>query len=610
MRQSLLKTCFLFVCFILNVIIFAFHADASENKSTARYVINFEDVKDAFPSSMMSDDQFLELIEKRAFLFYWYEANPKNGLVKDRANNFIRSQKLADAVSSSASTGFALSAICIGVERGWVDKDSGYERILTVLKYYRDQQQNFNGFFYHWLNMETGKREWNSEVSTIDTTLFFAGVIFAAEYFKGTEIETIAEQLYQNADWQHYQNNGLFLSMGWTPESGFIPDRWNRYCEGLILDVLAIASPTHGVSPDVWRSTEKPVGTYKGMTSIACGPLFTHHYSQLYIDYRNMNDGFANYHINTMLAALCNREFCVENKGKSKTFNEFSWGLTACDGPGVYKVFGAPPGAPGIEGIAAPTCPGGSLVFSPAICIRSLRYIYDNDYKLIWGHYGFCDSYDVGNHWHSPDVIGIDQGAIMLSIENYRSGLVWKYFTKNKYIQDGLKKIGFKIGKGNPVSLEGRWQMKKINDYQNYNDMIKDNSGWTNVDLPEGLAYLGMNNYRGFIWFKKKFNFSDDDLNQFEGESLGLSLGAIDDVDITYLNGMRIGGTGQISTRYASAWNKSRVYPLRQEMFNKNGENILGVLVYVSGNTGGTGGIYRGPLWIAPKDQLEYQSLK
>jgi hypothetical protein len=187
---------------------------------------------------------------------------------------------------------------------------------------------------------------------------------------------------------------------------------------------------------------------------------------------------------------------------------------------------------------------------------------------------------------------------------------VWKYFTANKYIQEGLKKIGFRIGKGNPVSLEGNWQMKKIKDYQNYNEMIKDTSGWTNVGLPESLTYLGARDYRGFVWFKKKFNLTPDDLKQFGGEAVGISLGAIDDVDITYLNGFRVGGTGQLPPRYIGAWDKSRVYPMREELLSKNGENTIAVLVYVSGNTGGTGGIYRGPLWIAPKDQLSFQSLR
>ncbi len=574
------------------------------------YVLQYEDVKDPEKSSNLTDDKFLELIEKRAFLFFWHEANPENGLVKDRGLNFVRSKKLTDANSSSAATGFALTAICIGIERGWVDRDTGYKRILITLRYYLKNQKHYNGMFIHFVNMKTGKRDGSSEVSTIDTALFLAGAILAGEYFKGTEVEKLADKLYKQADWAYYLNNTGFVSMGLIPEKGIIEYYWGAYCEGLILNIMAIGSPTYPVSADVWYKMNKQIRTYRGMTSIACGPCFTHHYSQLYIDFRNMNDGLANYHINTILAMICNRDYCIEKGSTYKTFNKFSWGLTACDGyDGTYKVFGAEPemNKPEPDGTAAPTCVGASVAFAPTMAIPSLRYMYDNYKNFIWGHFGFTDSYNMDKNWRSDWIIGIDQAAIMLAIENYRSGMVWKYFMKNKYIQEGLKRIGFKISKGIPISLEGKWDIKTMEKEIPYKEIIKDKNNWKKVWVPDSLQYQGYENYKGYVWYITEFNVSDKDLDQFGGEELGISLGAIDDVDKTYLNGKKIGQTGKFPPNMETAWDKTRVYKVKKKDFKINKKNTLAVLVYSDILHCG---IYRGPIWIATYEQLQYQSLK
>ena len=402
-----------------------------------------------FPVQGISDDEFLDTVEEKTFWFFWDEANPSNGLIQDRARNFT-----SDIYnhSSIASVGFGLTAICVAHSRGWISYNEAYERILTTLKTFRDGPvQDKNGFFYHWLNMDTGARYGTCEVSSIDTTLFLAGALFAGQYFRGTEIETIADELYRAADWEWMSNGTKFVNMSWTPESEFGSSYWDSFNEGVLLDVLAIGSPTHPKNIDCWTDMARPNGTYAGYTLIYCSPynpLFVHQYPHIWIDFRRKEYNGTNYFENSRKATLANRQFCIDHQDDYATYGPKCWGLTAGDDPdgGYNGQYGAEPrDAVGDDGTVQPAAAGGSIMFTPEESIEALKYMYDNYKNFIWGKYGFCDGFNLDRltDWRSEDVIGISQGAIMLAIENYRTGMVWDIFMQIPYITDALNEMGF-----------------------------------------------------------------------------------------------------------------------------------------------------------------------
>jgi len=390
----------------------------------------------------LSDTELLDLIQQKCFNFFWNEVNTNNGLIKDRANNFSSDSYTC---ASIASVGFGLTAICIGENRGWVSYDDAYKRVLTTLNFFKSSAAGTNGFYYHFLDINTGARYGDCEVSSIDTALFLAGALFAGQYFKGTEIETLADELYKKADWTWMCNGTDFICMGWK-DGGFLSIYWDTYNEGVLLDVLAIGSPTHPPinSPFCWKGMTRPTGQYAEYNLIYCSwhnSLFIHQYPQLYIDLRNKVCDFIDYYENSISATYANKIYCNNIFG----YNENCWGVTACDGPTGYYAYGAPPwdSAALNDGTIAPTAAGGSVMFTPEISVKALRYFYENYYNKLWGKYGFADSFNPKMDWYATDVLGIDLGAILLSIENYRTGMVWNTFMKISYITNALNKMGF-----------------------------------------------------------------------------------------------------------------------------------------------------------------------
>ncbi len=395
------------------------------------------------------NEEFLDLVQKKAFEFFWYEANTENGLIKDRANNFGPDNY---KISSIASVGFGLTAICIAEKRGWLKHEEAYSRVLTTLKFFKEKMKREYGFFYHFVHMDNGEPLRKSEVSSIDTVLFLAGALFCGEFYKGTEVEELARQIYLTVDWFSMLNGGTTLSMGYKPahlpDAGFIVDRWSYYSEAMLLYLLAIGSPTHPIPAEYWYEWQRPIRKYKDYTVVSFPALFVHQYSHLWIDFRNKHDTIADYFQNSIDATLANRQFCIDNMEKYKTYGPDSWGLTACDGPDGYSVHGAAPSIypPKHDGTVAPTAAGGSLMFTPKESISCLRNLYSKHKDKIWGIYGFSDAFNLDRNWYASDVIGIDQGAIVLSIENYRSGMVWEYFMRNEYIKTAMQKAGFQEG--------------------------------------------------------------------------------------------------------------------------------------------------------------------
>ena len=422
----------------------------------------------------------IEDLEHRTFLFFWDLADKKSGMIPDRWPT--------ESFSSIAATGFGLTAYIVGAERKYITRDEASERVLKTLLFLYQLPQGeqasyvggYRGFFYHFINMHTGFRFKEVELSTIDTGLLMAGVLSCMSYFDGdneTEISIrkVADKLYKRVEWNGTLNGKDILSMGWHPESGFINSYWYGYNEAMILIVMAMGSPTHPVGASCWKAWTSKYNwaSWKGYEHVNFGPLFGHQYSHQYIDFRGIKDEYMkskgiDYFENSRRATYTQQAYCIENPEKFKDYSKDIWGLTACDGPGYSKntwngkdqVFDGY-SARGIaadyhvdDGTLAPTAAGGSIAFAPEICLPALEAMFNKYGDLLYQKYGFKDSFNptytwgAGNDkgWFDKDYLGIDQGPILLMIENYRSGLIWKIMKKNPYIIEGLKKAGFTGG--------------------------------------------------------------------------------------------------------------------------------------------------------------------
>lgn len=384
------------------------------------------------------DEAFLDKLEHDSILYFAEQANPANGLVKDSSR--------PGAPCSVAAVGFSLTAMCIGESRGWIDRDKAYERVLRTLKVFRNDVPHEHGFYYHFLDMRTAARTWTSELSSIDTALFLAGALFAGEYFKGTEVEQIAKELYERVEWPWMMNGKSVMCMGWKPESGFLWYYWDSYSEAIILYALAIGSPTHPIPKEAWDAWKRPVDTYKNYTVVYCstGSLFTYQYSHAWIDFRGLYDGDINYFDNSVAATKANREFCIDRSTEYKTYGENSWGLTASLGPDGYRGYGAKPGEGLNDGTIAPCGMAGSIVFDWQSCVNGLKYLYDTHKNFLYGKYGFKDAFNLNRDWWAEEYLGIDVGITLIMIENYHSGLVWTTFMKlepiNRWIDLCMKR--------------------------------------------------------------------------------------------------------------------------------------------------------------------------
>ena len=387
----------------------------------------------------LDNDALLETISKRTFDYFWNEANPNTGLIKDRSTE--------DSPSSIAAVGFGLSSIPIAVERGWITRDEGYQRTLTTLETFANGGvEGQRGFYYHFVDMATGRRAYDSELSSIDTALFIAGALTAGEYFDKTEVSRLADKLYRKVDWVWMQggDDGL-VRMGWSPEGGFLKARWGAgFDEGLLLYILAIGAPKHRVSAELWDEIARPVREdYNGdpYIYIAAEPLFIYQYPLAWLNLRDMEDSYANYPNNTAIACERNADFSAARAGEYETYQNGVWGLSASDGPTGYKAYGAAEG--NHDGTIAPYASIACLPFTEDLAWESLRAMLGQYKSLVWGDYGFVSAINEDELWYSYDYIGIDQGDILLNIENYRTGQVWNLFMQNKRVRKALKRVGF-----------------------------------------------------------------------------------------------------------------------------------------------------------------------
>jgi len=384
-------------------------------------------------SLIVQDEEFLEKIERDSFRYFEKEINPENGLIKDSSR--------PGSPCSVAAVGFGLTALCIGESRGWIEKGEAYFRILRVLRTFKDKVPHEKGFFYHFINMRTGERAWNSEISSIDTALFLAGALFAGEYFKGTPIESLARELYERVEWPWMLNGKKVFCMGWKPETGFLPYYWDSYSEAMILYALAIGSPTYPIKKDSWLAWARKTDNYKGYEVIYSffGSIFTYQYSHAWIDFRNLYDNDVNYFENSINACMANRQFCADNSEKYVTYGQNRWGLTACIGPEGYKGYGAKPGVAYNDGTVAPYGMAGSIVFAEEESIMGLKHLYENYKNQIYGKYGFKDAFNTDRGWWAEEYLAIDVGITLIMIENYRTELIWNKFNQISAIDKWIK---------------------------------------------------------------------------------------------------------------------------------------------------------------------------
>lgn len=391
------------------------------------------------------DENFLEDLERQGCLFFWEQGSPTSGQVLDRARNDLNGARDPRRMASIAATGFGLTALCIADHRGYLPHAQIVERVKTTLQWHLNILPEVHGFFYHFSDIETGKRVSGVELSSIDTSLLLCGILTAGAYFDDAQIHSLAHQIYERVDWPWMLNGGKTFSMGWHPEEGFLKSRWKTYCELMMIYLLAIGSPTHPVSGEYWKNFSRPVIHYSGFDFISGNdPIFTHQYSQAWYDFRGKRDAYADYFENSVTATRAHKAFCLSYP---KWYSEDYWGITASDSEGGYTAWGGPPAQGPIDGSVVPSAAAGSLAFLPAECLAVLRAMRSKWGKQAWGRYGFVDAFHPAANWYDPDVLGIDQGISVLMAENLRSGLIWNTFMRNPECVTAMQRAGFH-GKG------------------------------------------------------------------------------------------------------------------------------------------------------------------
>jgi hypothetical protein len=387
------------------------------------------------------DEAFLDDLERQGCLFFWEQASPKTGQILDRARNDLTGSRDPRTMASIASTGFGLTALCIADRRGYLPHAQVVERVRTTLDWHLNSMPEVHGFFYHFTDIETGKRVKGVELSSIDTSLLLCGILTAGAYFQDETIHSLAQQIYTRVDWPWMLNGGTTFSMGWHPESGFLDARWAHYCELMMIYLLAIGSPSHPIPPEYWSSFTRPIIHYKGFDYISGNdPIFTHQYSQAWFDFRFKRDSYADYFGNSITATRAHKAFCLSYP---KWYNEDYWGVTASDYEGGYTAWGGPPAQGPLDGTVVPSAAAGSLAFLPADCLSVLRAMRSKWGKHAWGRYGFVDAFHPAANWYDADVLGIDQGISVLMAENLRSGLVWSTFMRNPECTTAMVRAGF-----------------------------------------------------------------------------------------------------------------------------------------------------------------------
>jgi len=422
-------------------------------------------------------DPFFADLEERTFRFFWETGNPRNGLIPDRYPT--------PSFASTAAVGFGLTAYPIGVERGYISRQAARQRVLATLRFFATEA-NQHGFFYHFIDMRSGARSKESEVSTMDTALLLAGMLFCETYFDGDdpeemEIRTLAEEIYRRVDWTWAQPRPPAVALAWTPEEGFASLDWNGYNEAMLIYLLALGSPTHPVDEQAWTrwtsTYDQFWGTLYDQTFLGFAPLFGHQFTHVWVDFRGIQDAYMrehglDYFENSRRATYAQRRYAIANPKQWQGYGKNVWGMSASDGPGpgrepyegenrrflTYAARGVAVGRIVDDGTIAPTAAISSLPFAPEIVLPATLEMYHRFGSSIYSSYGFLDAFNASFRgpqspqeptlpgWVDRDYIGIDQGPILAMIENYRSSLVWRVMHGNSYMREGLERAGFSGG--------------------------------------------------------------------------------------------------------------------------------------------------------------------
>ncbi|MGO9805035.1 MAG: glucoamylase family protein [Steroidobacteraceae bacterium] len=429
-------------------------------------------------SQVRADDPLLDDLEARTFRFFWETADPHTGLIPDRYPG--------PSFASIAAVGFALTAYPIGVERGYISRAAARTRVLTTLRFFA-RAHNEHGFFYHFLDMRSGKRAGNSEISTVDTALLLAGMIFCETYFdssdpRDAEIRRLAEEIYERADWTWAQPRAPAVALAWTPEAGFSTRDWTGYNEAMVVYLLALGSPTHPIGVQAWTqwtsTYDRYWGTLYDQTFLGFAPLFGHQYTHVWVDFRGIRDQFMrdhglDYFENSRRATYTQRRYAIANPKHWEAYGRNVWGISASDGPGpasenclgqqcsflTYAARGVGLKRIVDDGTIAPTAALSSLPFAPEIVLPAAHEMYRRYGSEIYSTYGFVDAFNASfpsapsqqaprrsMGWVDPDYVGIDEGPILAMIENYRSDFVWRFMRGSPYLREGLKRAGFSGG--------------------------------------------------------------------------------------------------------------------------------------------------------------------
>jgi hypothetical protein len=424
------------------------------------------------PSRCIPDDDeaLLDGLQHAAFDYFLKHTNPQNGLVADTSRE--------GSPSSIAVVGFALSTYPAAVERGWIERGEAVHRVLLALRFFSSSDQSgeagstgYRGFYFHFLDMQSGARTWQCEVSGIDTALLVAGMLTAAAYFDGaagpeSELRRLADTLYRRINWRWTQSEGATVAQGWKPECGFLHYGWEGYSESLLLYVLGLGSPTHPLTADSfesWTLTYQWENLY-GYELLLAGPLFIHQFSHAWIDFRGIRDRFmreknCDYFENSRRATCVQREYAIRNPGSYAGYGPDCWGISAGDGPSVrpqliagrhqaffgYAARGVPYGPD--DGTIAGPATLSSLVFAPEIALAAVRNLLGlrGDARAVHAS-GYNATADAPRGWVSEGEYGLDQGLIVLMIENFRSGLPWRLGRSNPWLRSGLRRAGFRGG--------------------------------------------------------------------------------------------------------------------------------------------------------------------
>lgn len=389
------------------------------------------------------DNALLDEVQQRAVLYFIEHSDAETGLVRDRAPN---DGSEGHSPSSIAATGFALTAWCIADAKGWMPKGEALKLVRTALFSAATEVENERGWFYHFVDMRTGKRVWECEASTIDTALFLQGAIQAREYLRDPAVTYLVNRIYARIDWQWALNHGKTLSHGWRPERGFIRYRWDSYSELMGMYLLGIGAPESPLAPDTWDAWSRgPRAQFAGRTFLQGGPLFTHQYAQAWFDFRGLRDNYADYYQNSVDATLAQRAWFAKESVRFAHLSQDVWGLTASDSAKGYRAWGTPGhDTERSDGTLVPCAPGGSLPFAPRECLTALARMREIGGEGVWGRYGFADAFNPKTGWASPDVIGIDVGITLIMAENLRSGFVWETFMRAPEVQRGMRLAGFR----------------------------------------------------------------------------------------------------------------------------------------------------------------------